>query len=229
MRSSPQRERAFVRCRLWIPISADRHSAMRSRAVLLGGVTLLCVGGIFACVVLVSGHKSTLRDPGSVSSPGSGDEYVARAADCVACHSIPGGKGFAGGLKMGTPLGAIYTTNITPDKETGIGSYTLAQFDIALRRGVARDGRRLYPVMPYPSYAKMTDEDVKALYAYFMRDVQPVHQQNRMNEVRWPLNMRWPLAVWNAVFFDDAPFRAKPASDAVWNRGAYLVQGLGHC
>src|SRR5580700_5977018 len=147
MRSSPQPASAFVRCRLWIPISVDRHSAMRpvvSRAVLLGGVTLLAAGGIFACLVMASGHKSTLRDPGIVSPAGNADEYLARVADCVACHSIPGGKGFAGGLKMGTPLGVIYSTNITPDPETGIGRYSLADFDLAVRYGIAKDGHRLY-------------------------------------------------------------------------------------
>src|ERR1700720_44253 len=148
MRSSPQRASAFVRCRLWIPISVDRYSAMRSRAVLLCGATLLCAGGIFACLVLASGHKSTLQDSGSVSFPHDGDEYLVRAADCVACHSIPGGKGFAGGIKMGTPLGAIYSTNITPDPETGIGSYSLADFERAVRLGIAKDGRHLYPAMP---------------------------------------------------------------------------------
>ena len=93
-------------------------------------------------------------------------EYLARAGDCVACHSAPGGDAFAGGLKMGTPLGAIFATNITPDIETGIGTYTVQDFDRAVRRGVAKDGRRLYPAMPYPSYAKLTDEDVQALYDY---------------------------------------------------------------
>jgi mono/diheme cytochrome c family protein len=143
--------------------------------------------------------------------------------------SVPDGQPFAGGLKMGTPLGIIYATNITPDKETGIGNYTLAEFDNAVRRGVARDGRRLYPAMPYPSYAKLSDSDVKALYDYFMRGVQPVHQPNQKDELKWPFNLRWPLAFWNAVFLDDQPYRAKPAFDPVWNRGAYLVQGLGHC
>src|SRR5258705_143704 len=133
---------------------------------------------MFACLVLVSGHKSTLRDPGSVSSPRNGDEYLARAADCVACHSIPGGEGFAGGLKMGTPLGAIYSTNITPDPETGIGRYSLADFDLAVRHGIAKDGHRLYPVMPYPSYAKLTDEDETALYRFSVKQVPPVRQAN---------------------------------------------------
>lgn len=130
---------------------------------------------------------------------------------------------------MVTPMGAIYTTNITPDPETGIGGYTEADFAGALRKGVAKDGHNLYPAMPYPSYAKLKDDDVKALYAYFMHGVEPVKQANRPSDIPWPLNMRWPLALWNAVFLDTTPYADKPAKDAMWNRGAYLVQGLGHC
>jgi mono/diheme cytochrome c family protein len=165
----------------------------------------------------------------SARTPAEQSEYAARLADCVACHSTAEGKPFAGGLKMGTPLGAIYATNITPDKRAGIGNYTLAEFDNAVRRGVARDGRRLYPAMPYPSYAKLTDADIKALYDYFMHDVQPVSQPNMPNELKWPLDMRWPLALWNVAFFEDRTYQAKSRSNAAWNRGAYLVQGPGHC
>ena len=200
-----------------------------SRAVLFCGVTLLGAGGIFACFVLASGHKSTLRDPGSVSPSTAGDEYVARAADCVACHSIPGGKGFAGGLKMGTPLGAIYSTNITPDPETGIGRYSLADFDLAVRYGIAKDRRRLYPAMPYPSYVKLADEDVIALYRFFMKQVPPVHQANLKSEIPALLSFRWPVAFWNFFFAPSTGYVAKSDHDAVWNRGAYLVQGPGHC
>ncbi len=156
-------------------------------------------------------------------------EYLARAGDCVACHSVPGGKAFAGGLKMGTPLGNIYSTNITPDKETGIGNYTLADFDAALRRGVGKDGHHLYPAMPYPSYAKLTDEDVAGLYDFFMKEVPPAHVANRPAEIPWPLNMRWPIALWNVVFMDHAVFQPTSGESAAWNRGAYLVEGLGHC
>jgi mono/diheme cytochrome c family protein len=156
-------------------------------------------------------------------------EYLARAGDCVACHSAPGGKAFAGGLKVGTPLGAIFATNITPDIETGIGAYTVQDFDRAVRRGVAKDGRRLYPAMPYPSYAKLTDEDVQALYDYFMRAVPPVHQLNQSSEIPAYLSPRWPLAIWNALFVGGTHFTANPQKDAQWNRGAYLVEGLGHC
>ena len=200
-----------------------------SRRVLSGVLILLCAGGIFAWIVLSSGRESTLRDSGSTGLSGSGDEYVARAADCVACHSVPGGKAFAGGLKMGTPVGAIYSTNITPDPETGIGNYSLADFDLAVRRGIARDGRYLYPAMPYPSYVKLTDADVVALYRYFMKQVPPVHQANLQSEIPALLSARWPVAFWNFFFAPGASYVENPKHDAVWNRGAYLVQGPGHC
>jgi mono/diheme cytochrome c family protein len=160
---------------------------------------------------------------------GSHGEYLARAGDCVACHSVPGGKAFAGGVKMGSPLGAIYSTNITPDPETGIGTYSLEEFDRAVRRGVAKGGHRLYPAMPYPSYAKLSDADVAALYDFFMKEVLPVHQANLQNEIPLLLSFRWSLAIWNFVFTTSGRYVAKSGRDADWNRGAYLVQGLGHC
>jgi mono/diheme cytochrome c family protein len=156
-------------------------------------------------------------------------EYVARAANCVACHTLPDAPAFAGGLKMATPLGNIYATNITPDPDTGIGAYTLADFDAAVRRGVAKSGHRLYPAMPYPSYAKMTDDDIAALYAYFMKAVPPAKMANKASEIPFPLNMRWPLAIWNALFVDFETYKPKQGQSDEWNRGAYLVQGPGHC
>lgn len=158
-----------------------------------------------------------------------GGEYVARASDCVACHSIPGGKAFAGGLKMGTPIGTIFSTNITPDPGTGIGNYSLADFDRAVRQGIARDGHRLYPAMPYPSYAKLTDADVVALYGFFMKQVPPVRQPNRKSTIPALLSARWPLAIWSAFFARSGSYVVNPGHDAVWNRGAYLVEGPGHC
>ncbi len=130
---------------------------------------------------------------------------------------------------MPTPLGAIYATNITPDPKAGIGAYTLAEFDRAIRHGVARDGHRLYPAMPYPSYARMTDGDVRALYAYFKQGVKPVSLANRESDIPWPLNMRWPLAVWTALFGGAGQPRQSQDRDVLWSRGAYLVQGPGHC
>jgi mono/diheme cytochrome c family protein len=155
--------------------------------------------------------------------------YLAKVGDCVACHSAPKGKPFAGGLPMTTPMGRIYTTNITPDPDTGIGKWSEEDFEKALRQGVAKDGHNLYPAMPYPSYAKVHDDDVKALYAYFMKGVAPVNQANRESDIPFPLNMRWPLKIWNAVFLDKGVYQDKSGRDVAWNRGAYIVQGLGHC
>ncbi|OLF54310.1 c-type cytochrome [Pseudomonas chlororaphis] len=156
-------------------------------------------------------------------------EYVARVSDCVACHSLPDARPFAGGLKMATPVGAIYATNITPDRTAGIGGYSLADFDRAVRHGVVPDGSRLYPAMPYPSYAKLSDDDVRALYAFFMQGVRPVAEANRPSEIPWPLNLRWPLALWNGLFTEPGAYAEQPQQDALWNRGAYIVQGPGHC
>ena len=130
---------------------------------------------------------------------------------------------------MATPLGAIHATNITPDQATGIGGYSLADFDRAVRQGVAPGGRRLYPAMPYPSYAKLSDDDVRALYAFFMQGVQPANQPNIASDIPWPLNVRWPIALWNGLFAPTTPYVAKAGQDALWNRGAYIVQGPGHC
>lgn len=157
-------------------------------------------------------------------------EYLARAGDCVACHTAAGGKPFAGGLPMGTPIGTIYSTNITPDKETGIGNYSFEDFDKAVRHGIAKEGHSLYPAMPYPSYARVTEEDMRALYAYFMHGVQPVTQPNQDVAIPWPLSMRWPLAVWRKLFAPEvADFKPAQGMDPVVARGAYLVEGLGHC
>ncbi len=156
-------------------------------------------------------------------------EYVARLGDCVACHSVPDNPPMTGGLEMATPLGTIHATNITPDKETGIGAYSLADFDRAVRHGVAPGGRRLYPAMPYPSYAKLSDDDVRALYAFFMRSVQPARQPNKPVDIPWPLNLRWPIALWNGAFAPASPYLAKNDKNTLWNRGAYIVQGPGHC
>ncbi|SEU16559.1 cytochrome c [Variovorax sp. OV084] len=170
-------------------------------------------------------HAATAPDQALVSR----GAYLAKAGDCIACHSAPRGKPFAGGLPMTTPVGRIYSTNITPDPDTGIGRYTQEEFIRAMREGIARDGHNLYPAMPYPSYAKVNDGDMQALYAYFMHGVEPVNRENQKSEIRWPLSIRWPLKVWNFMFLDKGVYQDKPGRDAEWNRGAYLVQGLGHC
>ena len=181
------------------------------------------------CMLLLLCAVATSRAADPVTPAPSDGEYLARAADCVSCHSIPGGKAFAGGLKMGTPLGAVYSTNITPDKTTGIGSYLLADFDRAVRQGIAKDGRHLYPAMPYPSYSKLSEADVAGLYRFFMQQVPPVRQENVPSEIPKLLSFRWPLAIWNLLFAPSDRYVAKPDHEATWNRGAYLVQGPGHC
>lgn len=130
---------------------------------------------------------------------------------------------------MATPFGKLYSTNITPDADTGIGKYRFDQFDRAMRKGIAADGHHLYPAMPYPSYAKLSQEDMQALFAYFQQGVTAVKQANTPSEMRWPFSMRWGLAIWNWLFLDNTPFKADSGKDAAWNRGAYLVQSLGHC
>lgn len=166
-------------------------------------------------------------DPNQEMSRG---EYLARVGNCAACHTIEGGEPFAGGLKMAVPmLGAIYTTNITPDTGTGIGDYSFEDFDRSMRLGVAKDGHHLYPAMPYPSYAKITEEDMRALYDFFMNEVKPVSRANPDNEIPGWLSMRWPLAVWNFLTLDEDRYEADENQDESWNRGAYLVQSLGHC
>ena len=156
--------------------------------------------------------------------------YVATASDCIACHTAPGGKAFAGGRVIQSPVGNIYSTNITPDKATGIGNYTLDDFDRAIRHGIDPKGGTLYPAMPYPSYGRMSDDDLRALYAYFMRGVAPVNAANRGTDITWPLSMRWPLGIWRKTFAPvQAPMDLARYSDQKIGRGAYLVQSLGHC
>lgn len=155
--------------------------------------------------------------------------YIAVLGDCAFCHTASGGAPFAGGLALATPLGAIYSSNITPDPDSGIGRYSFTDFVRAMRDGIRPDGARLYPAMPYTAYAKVSDADLQDLYAYLRSAVAPVHAAAHAAGLPWPLSLRWPLALWISAFHDDTRFLVDPARDAQWNRGAYLVQGLAHC
>jgi alcohol dehydrogenase (quinone), cytochrome c subunit len=181
---------------------------------------------LVAGTIAASAFQISMPQAAEGPSPG---EYLARAGNCVVCHTAPGGRPFAGGLKMATPGGVIYSTNITPDKNTGIGNYTLEEFGRAMRQGIAKDGHRLYPAMPYPSYAKLNDEDIRSLFDFFTKEVTAVSRRNEPSELAWPLSMRWTLALWSAFMTDSRVYSAKPENGSEWNRGAYLVQGLGHC
>src|SRR5580698_3784720 len=184
---------------------------MRGKVILLLGVGALAA---LAAVIVVSvlgdhnagekvsytpAHDAELIDRGA---------YLAKLGDCAACHSIPGRPAFSGGLKMVTPIGAIYSTNITPDSTNGIGTFTFADFDRALRFGVA-EGHSLYPAMPFTSYYNTKPEDVQALYAYFKYAVAPANIPNHASDIPFPLSMRWPLTYWRWFFAPKpAPFKA---------------------
>jgi mono/diheme cytochrome c family protein len=156
-------------------------------------------------------------------------QYLARVGDCIGCHSRPGGLPFAGGLPLKTPFGTIISTNITPDKEQGIGNYKLSNFDAALRHGLDEEGGNLYPAMPYTNYARMTDEDLAALFAYFMQAVPAAKQDNAHTSLAWPFSMKWLLKGWNWLYLPRPGFTQDTKQSSDWNRGAYLVQGLAHC
>jgi mono/diheme cytochrome c family protein len=155
-------------------------------------------------------------------------EYLAKAADCMVCHTTPGGKEYAGGLGFKLPFGTLYSTNITADKETGIGNYSDQDFLNAVQRGKRHDGAMLYPAMPYPSYTHMSDEDVLAVKAYLF-SLPPVRATAPDNTLSFPFNQRWAMLFWSAVFNPDTRFAPDTSKSPEWNRGAYLVEALAHC
>jgi mono/diheme cytochrome c family protein len=204
---------------------------MNKRTLVIGVGAALVIG----LLTLISATRwsdaragAHLQAPPATSAMIARGAYLARMGDCAACHSVEGLPPYSGGLRMQTPIGAIYTSNITPDRQHGIGAYTLSDFDRALRFGVA-NGHTLYPAMPYSAYSSTTADDVSALYAYFMHDVLPAPVPKRDNEIPFPLSMRWPLTIWRWAFAPQArPFQLQ-SGDAMLRRGAYIVEGLGHC
>ncbi|MDM0068273.1 cytochrome c [Variovorax sp. J31P207] len=196
----------------------------------------LVVLAVAGAAVLWWLRPSALPEPGRASTAPKDattevitrGEYLARAGDCVACHTEPTGKPFAGGRAMPTPFGALFVPNITPDDETGIGRWTPDDFYRMMHTGVSKDGTLLYPAMPFASYTKVTRADSDAIFAYLM-SVTPVRQQNRPHELKFPFNNRELLIGWRTLYFKEGEFIPDPKQNAEWNRGAYLVQGLGHC
>ncbi len=154
--------------------------------------------------------------------------YQALLGDCAACHTKQGGQPFAGGEPLETPFGALVPPNITPDKETGIGNWSEADFIRMMKTGTGHDGIRLYPAMPYPAYSKMSDRDLSDMWAY-LTTLQPVKNKVVANQLPFPLNIRLSMWGWNLLNFDPEPFVPDEKQTAEWNRGAYLVQGPGHC
>ena len=154
--------------------------------------------------------------------------YLALAGNCAGCHTTRGGQPYAGGLPLETPFGTIYSSNLTSDPETGIGSWSSAHFWRAMHNGRSKDGRLLYPAFPYPNFTKVTREDSDAIYAY-LRTEAPAPAPNLAHRLRFPYDTQAALAVWRALSFKPEPFVANAGKPVEWNRGAYLVDGLGHC
>lgn len=192
------------------------------RRVVILGMRLVFAGASFAAVA--QGTAAVNQD--LVKQGG----YLARAADCAACHTVPhGGKPFAGGYAIQSPLGTIYSTNITPSKTAGIGEWSEAQFARAVREGVAADGHHLYPAMPYDAYSGITDNDIHALYLYFTSTVAPVDDAPaKTTQLKFPFNVRYSMAAWNALFLNHQRFQSG-TQDPTLARGRYLVDVLGHC
>jgi mono/diheme cytochrome c family protein len=154
--------------------------------------------------------------------------YLTAAADCAACHDAPGGPALSGGRPIETPFGIILAPNITPDPETGIGAWSDADFDAAVRDGKRRDGTLLYPAMPFPNYTKMSHEDILAIRAY-LKTLAPVRNAVVANQLPFPFDIRASMRLWDALYFENGEFKPDPAKSAAWNRGAFLVEGPGHC
>ncbi len=197
-------------------------------------ITAMCA--LLVVPVLVLGWQLTYEPGGALKAASAIDpvlqrqrgEYLARAGNCAACHTSRGGEPYAGGRAIATPFGDIYASNLTPDQKTGIGNWSADDFWRALHNGKSKDGSFLYPAFPYPNFTKVTREDADALYAY-LRSVPAVEQANREHTLRFPFNQRFLLAFWRALYFTPGEFKPDPDQSAQWNRGAYLVQGLGHC
>jgi mono/diheme cytochrome c family protein len=200
------------------------------------------LGGLLALVVVLALVAATVawlnvRDEPSLADaaapPASADiiargKYLARAGNCEACHTARGGLPFAGGVGIETPFGTVFGSNLTPDPETGLGRWTAVEFWRAMHNGRARDGRLLYPAFPYPNFTHITRADADALYVY-LKSLPPVREPNRRHAVRFPYDSQAALAVWRALFFQPGAYAPDPSRPADWNRGSYLVRGLGHC
>lgn len=195
----------------------------------LVGITLLGVAGFLAyawhaAIDPVDPPARTVFDRAEIQR----GEMLAAIGNCATCHTTPDGRSFAGGLAIATPFGRVFSTNITPDPDTGIGRWSEAAFSRAMRKGVDRQGRHLYPAFPYDHFTLVSDADNRALYAYVMTR-EPVSARAPSPELPFPLNVRSVVAGWKLLYFREGPYRVDPAYDAEWNRGAYLAEGLGHC
>lgn len=194
---------------------------------LAGLCGLLAVALVAVWLLSTRGDTLTELPALAINTPERG-AYLAQVGNCAGCHTVRGGKPYAGGLGVDTPFGAVYASNLTPDTSTGIGNWTRADFWRAMHHGKSKDGRLLYPAFPYTSYTLVTRDDADALFAY-LKSLPAVNQANQTHAVRFPYNSQAALAVWRALYFKPAAYQANSQATADWNRGAYLVNSLGHC
>jgi len=200
----------------------------RVRARVLVGALVMGVGLLTASFLAAAQQSQFLGRGQSLNETIARGEYLARVGDCVACHTKHGGRPFAGGFAMLTPFGTLYSPNITPDRQYGIGEWSANDFYQMLHTGRSRNGALLYPAMPFPAYTTVTRADSDAIFAY-LNSLKPIHEPNRVNELRFPYNNRSLLMGWRALYFREGEYVPNPQQTKEWNRGAYLVAGLGHC
>ncbi len=203
---------------------------LRPRYGMMAWIFLLAVG--LGLPAIAAAGTAQAADPAGGAHDRAGQvargAYLARAGDCVSCHTATGGQPLAGGRAIPTPFGTIYSPNLTPDEATGLGNWSEEDFWKAMHDGIDADGHYLYPAFPFPSFTRLTRRDVDAIYAW-LRTVKPVHSPDRPNDLSFPYSMRPLMALWRALYFDAGTYRPVPGKSAQWNRGAYLVKGLGHC
>ena len=195
------------------------------------GIAVLALGAAAAIWALNVRDETDVRTTAAFAPTDSliaRGAYLARAGNCMACHTARGGASYAGGLGIATPFGTVFTSNLTPDANTGIGSWSPAHFWRAMHNGRSKSGRLLYPAFPYASYTQVTRQDSDAIFAY-LRSQPAVTQPNRPHALDFPYNSQAALAVWRALYFKPGVYQPNASRDAEWNRGAYLVNGLGHC
>lgn len=199
--------------------------------ILLALVLLALALGALVWALNVRGEVD-VKTPVAAAAPSDGmvarGAYLARAGNCMTCHTAQGGQPYAGGLGIATPFGTVFTSNLTPDGRTGIGAWSSSHFWRAMHNGRSKDGRLLYPAFPYTSYTQVTREDSDAIFAY-LNSLPAVVQPNQPHALRFPYQSQAALAVWRALYFSPGVYEPDTARNAEWNRGAYLVKGLGHC
>jgi mono/diheme cytochrome c family protein len=211
-------------------MTRGRVLLMTRRRVLVAALVLLCAAAAAVAILNFRDEENVDAAVPAVFSQAQVQrgEYLARAGNCATCHTARGGEPYAGGRVIDTPFGAVFASNLTPDARTGIGNWSAGHFWRALHNGRSADGRLLYPAFPYPNFTQVTRADSDALFAY-LRSLAPVEQANRPHQLRFPYNSQVALAVWRALFFTPGAFEPDASRSAEWNRGAYLVRGLGHC